>query len=140
MAFQAPAAVRTRHYSPGKKYLTELLAQNVASVTADLWPTMKSTLAAPWRTLRRPAYTDAAPSTEAQRPFTSAAPQRVEKTVRLPHTFSNLHWLTGSDIYKRIITRMPSICTFEVNKTYVLWANIRGASFIDESYTYVQQV
>ncbi|KAL2059435.1 hypothetical protein ABVK25_000728 [Lepraria finkii] len=56
-------------------------ATNMASLTSDL---LKSTLAAPWRTLRRPVHADTTPETVAQRPFTSTAPQRVKNT-KLPN-------------------------------------------------------
>lgn len=55
MAFQAPVVVCFRHILNihGAARLT-ILVQNVASVTTDMWPSIKSTLRLPLQVLSRP--------------------------------------------------------------------------------------
>ena len=55
----------------------------MAALSTDLWPTMKSTLTAPWRVLLRQSPVDSAPRSATQRSFKSTRSQRVEDAVSL---------------------------------------------------------
>ena len=55
----------------------------MAALSSDLWPTMKSTLTAPWRVLLRQTPVDSALRSATQRSFISTPSQRVEDAVSL---------------------------------------------------------
>lgn len=59
----------------------------MAALSTDLWPTMKSTLTAPWRVLLRQSPLDSAPQSTTQRSFKRTPSQRVEDTVSLSNCF-----------------------------------------------------
>ena len=81
----------TPPYLDSLRCLIQCLPQNMAALSSDLWPTMKSTLTAPWRVLLRQSLVDSASQSAPQRSFKSTPSQRVEDTVSLSACFPHAY-------------------------------------------------